>query len=137
MTTTNLDGFPLVIVTFPPQADAAAIDRFIEGQRTVLARRALHVNLFDASAIQNMPDAACRKRLVEFTKDNVALSTRYNVASVLVVKSSIVRAAITAIHWLAPPPSPTYLVATYAEALALCKRLLGERGLTAQSSIAS
>lgn len=130
---TRLESFPLVIVTFPAKLDLAAVDRFIEDQRAVLARRTLHANLFDASAIENMPDASCRKRLVDFTHASKEASVRYNVGSVLVVKSSVVRAAITAIHWLAPPPTPTYLVATYAEAERTCRRLLQERGVALAS----
>lgn len=129
MTTTNLERFPLVVVTFPPRLDVAAADAFIEGQRAVLARRALHVNLYDASAVTSMPDAAMRRRLVEFTHESELASKRYNVASVLVVQSTVVRAGITAIHWLAPPPTPISMVPTFAEALRACARLLDERGL--------
>lgn len=129
MSLTNLDLFPLVVLTFPPRLDQACVELFIEEQRALLARRALHVNLYDAGAVTNMPDATSRKMLAEFTKESDAASTRYNLGSVLVLDNPIVRAGLTAIHWLAPPPTQFVVVSTREAAMNECVRMLARRDL--------
>jgi hypothetical protein len=57
------------------------------------------------------------------------LLVRYQVANALIVKSAIVRAALQAVHWFAPPAMPTIVTARLAEGARFLLGTATERGL--------
>lgn len=103
----DLTHFPLVVLVLPPTIDGTYADVLEHDTRLLLARRERYVSVSDAYSVSALPDAKTRKQMGEWTKSHEDDFRRWQVANALLVGSSLVRAGISAIHWLAPPPVPT------------------------------
>lgn len=73
-------------------------------------------------------NAAQRKRLGDFTRKHEHRLAEVVIATAIVAESAVVRGAITAINWFAPPKFPQRVFSTRLEAETwLQERLLAER----------
>ena len=71
------------------------------------------------------PTALQRKRLAEDAKRNEARLARHMVASAVVVGSPLMKAIVTAVNWLAPPPYPVQVFTDVAPAEVWVRERLG------------
>lgn len=96
--------------------------------RALAARGARSVTIVDLTgAGRNSP--VQRSMQSDWMKANDDLLRRVGLGTVFVVKSPLVRGALTAMFWLRTPPHPHHVVGTFAEALAWTAQRLGEQGL--------
>lgn len=121
--------WPLTVTTIEGAISLADASILADAHRDILARREKHVNLFDGTLADTLPDAVVRKKLAELTAHTGEASKRWAVGSAFVVTNAIVRGSITAIHWVSPPTIPTRVVATYDEGLAWCIGRLSAGGI--------
>jgi hypothetical protein len=107
--------WPFVISIIPPDPSVEFFERYFAKQMELLQRKERWVHLVDIRLVVKLPDARVRYAVAEQTKKIEDLSTRYNIGTATVIKSSVVRGILTAIHWIMPPPHPFSNVATPQE----------------------
>jgi hypothetical protein len=104
--TIDVESWPLVRVRWPPaHLSEAELDELV----TLTGRcldRCEPFGMITDGRLAPAPTAVQRKRLAEDAKKNEARLGRYMVASAVVVGSPLMKAMITAVNWLAPPPYP-------------------------------
>lgn len=105
------EHWPFVMSELPSRLDEAGLERFMAIHDGLLARQQPYVTLTDCTAIAEIPNAAVRRRIGEWNKKIEADIRRYNIATAIVISNGLVRGALTALQWLAPPPQPTEVVA--------------------------
>jgi hypothetical protein len=108
-------AWPFVISVIPPQPDIAFFELFFAKQMEMLNRKERWVHVVDIRPVVKLPDSKVRFAIAEQTKKIEALSSKYNMGTATIIKSSLVRGILTAIHWLLPPPHPFANVATAQE----------------------
>jgi hypothetical protein len=101
----DLSNWPLVIFTAEGDLTAPALDAHFREYRALLARKLPYTLLVDATKV-NSGDAHVRKLYSEFLSSNAYHLKQYCKGMALIVKSSIIRGAFTALLWLAPLPFP-------------------------------
>lgn len=87
----------------------------MRAQEEIFQRRERYVSLTDTTAVDGLPDARVRASIGQWLKTIEERAKRYQVANALVIASPLTRGALTAVHWLAPPPVPTTVCATLME----------------------
>lgn len=121
--------FPLVVFRLPPVIEVSTIDTLEQEQEHLFQRGRNFVSMVDLRTIKSVPTATVRKRIGDWAKSIESKSMRYQLANALVVDNTLVRAALSAVHWLAPPPVPTKVFATDAEALPFLRSHLERAGI--------
>jgi hypothetical protein len=121
--------WPFVISILPPDPNVAFFERFFAKQFELLERKEPWVHLVDLRLVAKLPDARARNVIAEHTKRIEALSARYNLGTSTVIKSSLVRGMLTAIHWINPPPHPFANVATPQEGVEYLRDCLRNAGM--------
>jgi hypothetical protein len=116
----DVNAWPLVVMRMPAALDLPAIDGFIQGIDSVLARKAKFSAIVDTTALRRFPDAVERRRLVEQLNLRTFTEKTYNVGNGVVIVSATARAVLTAINWVRPPATTQHLVGTFPEALEWC-----------------
>ena len=121
--------FPLVVTTFEGTATDAEFDAYLAEttQRTV-SRKTRNVVIVDATHAAR-PTALQRKKQAEWLAEHRATLAQFNLGTVFVISNPLIRGGLTAIFWIAPMPSPTTVVATYAQAEAWAFERLREAGI--------
>ncbi len=115
---------PLLVVTAPSSVDASDLDALFarfEGRFALQTRYAL---LLDLTGVQHIPPASLRKKIGDWETRHAAETKRWNVGAAIVVRSALVRGALTALSWLATDASPRTHVASTAEGILWCCRKL-------------
>lgn len=92
-------------------------------------------SLVDASTLTEPPSAAQRKAIADWQKTEVTRGVVYNVGIAMVLTSRVVRGALTALHWLFPPPVQTVSVATFDEGYSWCVDALERDGVVLPSLV--
>jgi hypothetical protein len=116
--------WPFVLSIIPPDPDVAFLDRYFAKQVELLNRKERWVHLVDIRLVVKLPDAKVRYAMAEHTKKIEEQSARYNIGTATVIKSSLVRGILTAIHWIVPPPHPFSSAATPAEGVEFLRSCL-------------
>jgi hypothetical protein len=122
-------AWPFVISVIPPDPDVAFFRAYFAKQMELLQRKQRWVHVVDVRQIVKLPDAKVRLALAEHTKTIEELSSKYNAGTATIIKSSLVRGILTAIHWIRPPPHPFSNVATPREAVEYLRGCLVNEGL--------
>lgn len=124
--------FPLVVIEMPkhPLTDAE-VDGMIAALTAILRRREKHLVLIDGLDIELGINPKQRKSFTDFASNaEMRELSRFKLADVLLLSSAILRGAMTAVFWIAPPVSPTKPFATIDEALPFVRERLQAGGLT-------
>lgn len=121
--------FPLVILQLPSTIDAATIEQLTREQAKVFERGRQFVSIVDLRRVSSVPNATVRQRLGDYTRSIEAPSQRYQLANAIVIDNPLIRAALSAIHWIAPPPVPTQVVATREAGLDFLRKHLDRAGI--------
>ena len=127
--------FPLVITDLPEHPTADDFTSLLARHADILARQERYVTITDLSRIRAVPGADQRRVIAEWNRTHDEAMRRYNIGSALVVRSKLVRGALTALSWLSPNPTPWVNVATRAEALQWSITMLQRNGLTVPASV--
>jgi hypothetical protein len=128
----DLTLWPLAVFTLPPTAlTDEALEALIANLQGILRRRDKHLVLMDCLAVEHSANARQRARLAMFLQEPEARSlSSFKIADVVLLRSAIVRGAITAIFWVSPPASPIKLCGDGDEALPFIRQRFREEGLT-------
>lgn len=133
---TDTSAWPLVIVTFrgtPRDEDWEAM--FAAYDEWYRRREPFHV-VNDTFALEGVPNAAQRKLIAEQAREHERMSRKWVVGSATVVRNALIRGALTAITWLAPPAYELTLCGSRAEAIKVAERALARRGLSGKTTAA-
>ncbi len=126
----DVQAWPLVVMTCPGDMDGTVgpIRAFFE---TVHARKERFAILVDTRPVQTMPGPGWRRELTDWTRHPLVQmrSANYNVATAVVVPSSLARGVLTAIGWLWKPASPVKGFPVQGEAVTWCCDLLVKAGV--------
>ena len=126
---TDLQDFPLVAMTLPSTVNMGYADVLEHDTRAVFSLRRRYVSITDSRAVIGMPDAKTRKRMGEWARSHEDDFRRWQVANVIVVNSVLVRAGLSAVHWLAPPPVPTLVATDWETGLVFLHKHALEQGV--------
>jgi hypothetical protein len=96
--------------------------------RRLFATKARHISLTDARKSDH--SARQRKIWADWTNESMAESVRWTIASIVVLDSSFLRGALTALNWLAPPRVPQHVVGSVQEAIEVGRTLVRAEGLS-------
>lgn len=121
--------FPLVVFKLPRIVDMDTVEALAIEQAKVFERSRKFVSIVDLRNVSAMPTATVRKRIGEWAKSIEEPSKRYQLANVILVDSSLVRAGLAAVHWIAPPPVPTKVTLSEAEGIAFLRGHLETAGI--------
>jgi hypothetical protein len=128
--------FPLVLVTFQGPATDDEFDAYLGGMSRILEGRKRNVTILDARLAAS-PPAKQRAKQADWLKTNRVLLQQYSCGSVFIIKSTMIRGALTAILWIAPMSVPHAVVSTLEEAERWALGRLREEGVSLPSSGAS
>lgn len=103
--------FPLVFVRPGPTPAASDLPPFFDAIDELFARDEQFAMVVDPAGVTSMPSATWRRRLSDWMNQPEILekSGRYNVGSSVIVRSTTVRGAMTALQWLWAPANPLWL----------------------------
>ncbi len=123
----DISDWPIVYVAWPsrPIGDED-VEVFLEESMVELQRgphTAIHLSE-GGSGLR----AAQRRRIAEWTVKHEALIGARMLGAAVVVKNPVLRAMVTAINWMAPPPYPQHLFAEQHEARAWVEGKLRDAG---------
>jgi len=112
-------------------AEAAAVfDRiFLRGEK--------FTSLADIRDLTGIPGAAERKAIADWMRRIEPEMKRHCVGAGNLMKSSVVRGAMTAIYWLFEPPVPQHYPATLEDGIDWCVQRLAAAGVDAAPNRAS
>lgn len=101
--------WPLVVLGAETvQPTGAALDRFFAAIVALLERREPHVLVIDTRRMTMPTDSHGREVIRGLLRDpvNRELASRYKVCDVVIARSVLFQAAMSAIHWIEPPANP-------------------------------
>jgi hypothetical protein len=106
----------------------AALGRFEAIMREACKSREKFSLVTDLSRLRHLPPASQRKIAADWVNSTSELQKITNLGGANVTPSAIIRGIVTAIYWLAKPPTPAAFVATREEAMHQAIRWLEEAG---------
>lgn len=134
----RIDLFPLVVTSLCGRPTDQQFDTYFIDFERVVARRQAFASLVDTRELEGVPTAAQRKRIAEVQAEWLARHGSDMGAGVaMVVQNPLIRGAITALHWLMPPPVPTQVFPEQAAALQFLVECLEKRDIAVTESIRS
>jgi hypothetical protein len=116
----------LIIAHFPEHPTVEVVTEFFGRMQQNLLKRQRLALVLDASAVKSSP-VAVREVANRFLKENKAALTALMAGQATVLASPLIRGALTAIHFFAPPGYPTKTFAELAPAIAWAESQLGNR----------
>ena len=114
------DYWPLFVTLVPPQFSLADVDDYIAEVNALYERRERFATLVETSATATTPGAAERKRLADWQNETVDRIRAYNVFTATIIRSPLIRGAMTAMNWVFRPPNDQVVVGSFEEAFDLC-----------------
>ena len=112
--------WPLVLVTMPGQLQVEDIVYLQESYEAVFAAPTRHALVVDTTTLESIPDATLRRRMKEFEDGRRPIIRERNIGSGIVLSSSLVRGAYTALRWISPQPAPNKAFANVRDAARWC-----------------
>jgi hypothetical protein len=130
--TIDESGFPLIIATFRGPATPERTAAYFARLDVWFRRNQRFATILDLAG-GDMPTPAHRKVIAEhLAPRQVALAKRC-IGLAVVISSSLVRGAVTAVAWLQPPAYPLEIVANLEEARVVCARWLAREEAPSRS----
>lgn len=126
--------FPLVSTEYPSAMTLGALEPYFADYERVLARARPFVSLVDMRPCLEMPDAIVRKHIADWGVRIAAERAKYVLGVAFVVTRPLMRAALTAVHFVAPPRQPTVVVATTDDGIAYLYEKLDAHGIARPSA---
>jgi hypothetical protein len=123
------EHFPLVTTVYPTRMTLETLEPYFTDYERVLARREAFVSLVDMRPCVHVPSAAARREIAEWGLRIADERARYVRSVAFIVTHPMLRAALTAVHFIAPPRQPTVVVATFPAALTHLYNALREHGM--------
>jgi len=128
-------AWPLVITVIPSEFDLRDIEAYIPEVDALYKRRERFASLVDTTPLVSLPGASERRRLAEWQNATIDSIRRYNVFSAIVIRSPVVRGAMTAMNWIFRPPAEQLTLATFGEGFLRCIERLRADGRPARPEL--
>ncbi len=119
---------PVIVTTYHELSSAQDFAALEAAFEQVYARGGKMVFIADLGHVK-LPSAEGRRRAAEMEAKLFPLTKRHSLGAVNVVRTPVVRGAMTAIRWFARAATDELYVATMAEAVAKAKELLAREGV--------
>ena len=129
--------FPVVMLEVRDGATIPELRAMFDVLRTAGQRGKQHVTMTDSSTVRSMPDATVRRFVAEQQAEVEALYGHLVIGSAVVVGSSVVRGALTAINWIKPTRVPQVFTTTRMDALVNCIAWLEQEAVTIPADVRS
>lgn len=132
----RVDLFPLVVTSLNGHISDAHYEAYFADFERVVAQKRSFASMVDTTRLESVPSAAQRKRIADVQAGWMARhGADMGVGVALIVQNSLVRGAMTALHWLMPPPVPTQAFASEAQAIEYLVGCLEKRGVVVTDGI--
>jgi hypothetical protein len=115
-----MHAWPLLITVVPAVFEAGDVEPYILEVEALYRRGERFASLVDTSALSSLPGAAERKRFADWQNSTKDAIKRYNVFTAIVVRSPVMRSALTAMNWVFRPPNEQVAVPSFADAFVRC-----------------
>src|SRR5215471_5953720 len=117
------EDWPVIVVDFPEARvpDAALKDSLFhleELMKTANQRHERTYTITDMTRMTEFPPSSQRQYAAAWTSRTLPLQKAATVGAAMVIRGTMLRALINAVHWIAPPGMPSAFVATRREAFA-------------------
>lgn len=112
--------WPLVLVSMPPELQVEDIVYLQDSYEEVFAAPTRHALVVDTTTLVKVPDATLRRRMKDFEDGRRPIIREKNIGSAIVLSSSIVRGAYTALRWISPQPAPNKAFSSVRDAARWC-----------------
>lgn len=125
----DLSGFPLIVTRYlrtPCSEDFVEYEAKLRGD--VYARDARFINIADLSQI-SVADPTVRQEGAAMAERVSMWTQKYCVASIVVIRSPLVRGIMTAVRWISAPASPEYTAPSMSKAAEIAERCFRDEGL--------
>ena len=106
--------WPIAIIDIGNANRATYEALFAKVDELVIARKQPYVMVTDTRRVTEIPGADVRKFMADWMKKNATGHT--SLGSVTIVRSALVRGALTALYWIFQPPNPQGVAGTWTEA---------------------
>ncbi|MEM7435570.1 MAG: hypothetical protein AAF436_10500 [Myxococcota bacterium] len=116
----DVSMWPLCLVTMAPVISIEDIEYLQASYEHVFAAPNRHALVVDTTMIEKIPDATLRRRMKEFEDSRRPIIREKNIGSAIVLSSSVVRGAFTALRWISPQPAPNKAFANVRDAARWC-----------------
>ena len=116
----DVSMWPLVQVTMPATIDVADIAYLQQSYEYVFAAPTRHALIVDTTTIEQVPDAALRRKMKEFEDGRRPVIRDKNIGSAIVLSNALVRGAYTALRWISPQPAPNKAFSNVRDAARWC-----------------
>jgi hypothetical protein len=116
----DVSMWPLVLVSMPGTLQIDDIAYLQQSYEHVFAAPNRHALIVDTTPIESIPDATLRRRMKEFEDGRRSVIREKNIGSAIVLSSSLVRGAYTALRWISPQPAPNKAFSNMREAARWC-----------------
>jgi hypothetical protein len=121
--------WPLVVIRYPGETDPSDWEAMFAAIARIHRKKERFYTLHDASR-SGVPSAIERAVIGRHTRTLEAESKRLLVGSCIVLESSLIRGALTAIYWIVPSIPKSTLVGTLPEGFAAAAQQMKAEGLT-------
>jgi hypothetical protein len=112
-----------VVVTPPAKLTDALVDTLLSELTEHLMRGEPYVLLFDLSTTA-VPNAFQRRKLAEHMATHDATIRNLVRGLAIVAPNPLVRGMVTAMFWIVPPPVPSHMCGSHAEAIAWARGVM-------------
>lgn len=116
----------LLLAHFPEEPGLEAVQEFFRRMEENLARRRRVVLVIDALKVRTAPSPVREEATRFLTKHKSALRALM-IGQATVLASPLIRGALTAMHFVAPPGYPTKSFGDLDKAISWAESLLGQR----------
>jgi hypothetical protein len=106
--------WPIAIIDIGDAERATYEALFAKVDELVIARKQPYVMVTDTRRVKSIPGADVRKFMADWMKKNSVGHT--SLGSVTIVRSALVKGALTALYWLFQPPNPQGVAGDWSEA---------------------
>ena len=120
--------WPLVVVRYDGVTSPEDWERMFARYRELHTRGERFYNLNDARR-SGVPSAVERAVIGRHTRSIEVPTRNLLIGACTVLDNALIRGALTAIHWLAPPAYPTAVVASVAEGHVVAAAIIEKDGL--------
>lgn len=117
-------AWPVVILTIQGQPADRDYQLMYDGLERCMRRREPYLVISDVRRVTEVADARRRQEIAEWSKRMEARHGSFGLASIVVVKSALVKGSLTALQWLTAKKDRDIFTTSLTEAHQIAKQVL-------------
>jgi hypothetical protein len=124
-------AWPVVVMRCPDIFSKDSVHDVVAGFEHMMSRDDYFALIIDTLPLKAIPDASWRKVITVWANHphTQRKTGRYSVGTVMIMRSSVVRGAYTALSWVVKHTSPQYAAPDMADAVSWCCKQLERAGV--------